>query len=66
MSGVWVFNKGVFRLVENPQAEASEGRHGKRKMLVHLPTGEVHSFTWQHILDYVCFMTIWKSQFNTY
>ncbi|CAJ2674865.1 flowering-promoting factor 1-like protein 2-like [Trifolium pratense] len=41
MSGVWVFNKGVFRLVENPQAEASDGRHGKRKMLVHLPTGEV-------------------------
>ncbi|XP_050886000.1 flowering-promoting factor 1-like protein 2 [Lathyrus oleraceus] len=41
MSGVWVFKNGVFRLVENPQVEASEGRHGKRKMLVHLPTGEV-------------------------
>nr|AFK37888.1 unknown [Medicago truncatula] len=40
MSGVWVFKNGVFRLVENPQAE-SEVRHGKRKMLVHLPTGEV-------------------------
>ncbi|XP_054796063.1 flowering-promoting factor 1-like protein 2 [Prosopis cineraria] len=47
MAGVWMFNQnGVFRLVENPQAEgpsASEnGRHGggRRKVLVYLPTGE--------------------------
>ncbi|KAK7293551.1 hypothetical protein RJT34_16419 [Clitoria ternatea] len=48
MSGVWVFKNGVFRLVENPQAEASDGRQSKgssskRKVLVHLPTGEVVS-----------------------
>ncbi|KAI4337407.1 hypothetical protein L6164_015829 [Bauhinia variegata] len=48
MSGVWVFkNNGVFRLVENPQAE--EGREGsgssgsRKKVLVYLPTGEVVS-----------------------
>ena len=50
MSGVWKFkNNGVFRLVENPQAEASsDGRQGKgssskKKVLVHLPTGQVVS-----------------------
>ncbi|XP_054789254.1 flowering-promoting factor 1 [Prosopis cineraria] len=49
MSGVWVFKNGVYRLVENPQAEGSEGgRHGKgsgsrKKVLVYLPTGEVVS-----------------------
>ncbi|PIN05679.1 hypothetical protein CDL12_21777 [Handroanthus impetiginosus] len=31
MSGVWVFNNGVLRLVENP----------RRKQLIHLPTDEV-------------------------
>ncbi|KAJ4958653.1 hypothetical protein NE237_025764 [Protea cynaroides] len=36
MSGVWVFrNNGVIQLVENPP--------GERKVLVHLPTGEVIS-----------------------
>ncbi|XP_019180154.1 PREDICTED: flowering-promoting factor 1-like protein 3 [Ipomoea nil] len=35
MSGVWVFNNGVVRLVENP------GEWQGRKMLVHLPTNEV-------------------------
>ncbi|KAB1204500.1 Flowering-promoting factor 1 [Morella rubra] len=47
MSGVWVFRNGVFRLVENPQAEASsDGRQGsgsRKKVLVHLPTGQVVS-----------------------
>ncbi|BAT82244.1 hypothetical protein VIGAN_03222700 [Vigna angularis var. angularis] len=49
MSGVWMFkNNGVYRLVENPQAEGSDGRQGKgssskRKVLVHLPSGEVVS-----------------------
>ncbi|KAJ7958664.1 Flowering-promoting factor 1 [Quillaja saponaria] len=46
MSGVWVFKNGVFRLVENPQAEASsDGRQGslRKKVLVHLPTGQVVS-----------------------
>ncbi|XP_042490174.1 flowering-promoting factor 1-like [Macadamia integrifolia] len=35
MSGVWVFKNGVIRLVENPA--------GERKVLVHVPTGEVIS-----------------------
>lgn len=50
MSGVWVFKNGVIRLVENPQAESSDGRHGsssgsgsRRKALVYLPTGEAVS-----------------------
>lgn len=42
MSGVWVFKKGVYRLVENPQAEASSN-NSRRKALVHLPSGEVVS-----------------------
>ncbi|KAI3464274.1 hypothetical protein Pfo_020937 [Paulownia fortunei] len=46
MSGVWVFkNNGVMQLVENP-AEHGEGKRGatsKRKVLVHLPTGQVVS-----------------------
>ncbi|CAL0323114.1 unnamed protein product [Lupinus luteus] len=58
MSGVWVFKNGVFRLVENPQAEAgSDGRNGrgsssKRKVLVYLPTGQVvNSYAFlEHIL----------------
>ncbi|KAK4746987.1 hypothetical protein SAY87_026024 [Trapa incisa] len=46
MSGVWVFGKGgVYRLVENPQAEATASGKGslRRKVLVHLPSGEVVS-----------------------
>ncbi|KAL3747946.1 hypothetical protein ACJRO7_016722 [Eucalyptus globulus] len=38
MAGVWVFKNGVYRLVENPQADAQA-----RKVLVHLPSGEVIS-----------------------
>ncbi|XP_058113142.1 flowering-promoting factor 1-like [Magnolia sinica] len=38
MSGVWVFNNGVIRLVENPATDTSNAR---RKVLVHLPTNEV-------------------------
>ncbi|CAI9778181.1 unnamed protein product [Fraxinus pennsylvanica] len=43
MSGVWVFgNNGVIRL--NPAAEQQgDGRHSKKKMLVHLPTDQVVS-----------------------
>lgn len=41
MSGVWVFRNGVYRL-ENPQAEGSQAS-SRRKVLVHLPTGEVIS-----------------------
>ena len=43
-----MFKNGVYRLVENPQAEASDGRQGKvsgsrKKILVYLPTGQVVS-----------------------
>ncbi|XP_061364342.1 flowering-promoting factor 1-like protein 2 [Gastrolobium bilobum] len=41
MSGVWEFNNGVIRLVKNPQADGRQG--SKKKVLVHLPTGEVVS-----------------------
>jgi hypothetical protein len=37
MSGVWVFRDGVVRLVENPTPA------GKRRALLHTPTGEVVS-----------------------
>ncbi|CAM8919559.1 unnamed protein product [Rhodiola kirilowii] len=45
MSGVWVFKQnGVFKLIENPAAEASGGRQAsvtrRRRILVHLPSGE--------------------------
>ncbi|KAG9139809.1 hypothetical protein Leryth_020228 [Lithospermum erythrorhizon] len=51
MSGVWLFRNGVIRLVENPGAtgaEQVEGRHqssssSRKKVLVHLPTGEIVS-----------------------
>ncbi|GAB2230967.1 hypothetical protein Droror1_Dr00027248 [Drosera rotundifolia] len=58
MSGVWVFKNGMIRLIENPIAERDgggrnpgttrEGRQGdsttgRRKVLVHLATGEVVS-----------------------
>ncbi|GLT79410.1 hypothetical protein SLA2020_509000 [Shorea laevis] len=37
MSGVWVFENGVYRLVQNPGAESSS----RGKVLVHIPTNEV-------------------------
>ncbi|KAL2454457.1 Flowering-promoting factor 1-like protein 2 [Abeliophyllum distichum] len=44
MSGVWVFkNNGVIQLVENPAAEQGDRRQSKKKMLVHLPTGQIVS-----------------------
>ncbi|KAK4778078.1 hypothetical protein SAY87_018265 [Trapa incisa] len=44
MSGVWIFDSnGTFRLVENPQGSWMQGGGTKRKVLVHLPTGEVVS-----------------------
>ncbi|KAM7264530.1 hypothetical protein ACFE04_002213 [Oxalis oulophora] len=40
MAGVWVFkSNGVF-ILENPGAESSQGS-ARRKVLVHLPSGEV-------------------------
>ena len=38
MSGVWVFKNGIIR-----QNEASEQQSSRKKVLVHLPTGEVVS-----------------------
>ncbi|KAK7351430.1 hypothetical protein VNO77_10894 [Canavalia gladiata] len=62
MSGVWVFKKGGFRLVENPQAEG-KGCSLKKKVLVHLPTGEV-------ISSYTCLEQIlitlgWERYYGT-
>ncbi|KAK4784241.1 hypothetical protein SAY86_018609 [Trapa natans] len=36
-------SNGTFRLVENPQGSWMQGGSTKRKVLVHLPTGEVVS-----------------------
>ncbi|XP_062108627.1 flowering-promoting factor 1-like protein 3 [Humulus lupulus] len=45
MSGVWLFENGVVRLVENPGAESYDGsRQGsqrRRKVLVHTASNEV-------------------------
>lgn len=41
MSGVWVFRNGVVRLVENPTSGAAAAASGKRKALLHMPSGEV-------------------------
>ncbi|KAG6390221.1 hypothetical protein SASPL_147953 [Salvia splendens] len=45
MAGIWVFkNNGVMQLVENPGADCAESKGvSKRKVLVHLPTGQVVS-----------------------
>lgn len=41
MSGVWVFRNGVVRLVENPTSGNAAAAPGKRKALLHTPSGEV-------------------------
>ena len=47
MSGVWVFKDGLVRRVENPgrdeeaSSEGKSGGGGRRKVLVHVPSGEV-------------------------
>ncbi|KAG2658251.1 hypothetical protein PVAP13_1KG212405 [Panicum virgatum] len=44
MSGVWVFKDGLVRRVENPGQDdegSSAGSGGRRKVLVHVPSGEV-------------------------
>ncbi|KAK1408667.1 hypothetical protein QVD17_40640 [Tagetes erecta] len=40
MSGVWVFNNGVLRLVPNLESDSCKGSV-RRKVLVHVPTNEV-------------------------
>ncbi|KAL8208283.1 hypothetical protein R6Q57_007695 [Mikania cordata] len=40
MSGVWVFNNGVLRLVANPGGDSYQGS-ARRKVLVHVPSNEV-------------------------
>lgn len=39
MSGMWVFKNGVVRLVEN--SESTGGGGSRRKVLVHVPSGQV-------------------------
>ena len=45
MSGVWVFKDGLVRRVENPgqddEGSSAGGSGGRRKVLVHVPCGEV-------------------------
>ncbi|KAF8724105.1 hypothetical protein HU200_021118 [Digitaria exilis] len=40
-SGVWVFNNGVVRLVENGDAASGGEAVRRRKALVHTPSGQV-------------------------
>lgn len=40
MSGVWLFEKGVVRLVENVGGERGSRAGGRQKILVHVPTNE--------------------------
>ncbi|XP_076889690.1 flowering-promoting factor 1-like protein 3 [Bidens hawaiensis] len=40
MSGVWVFNNGVLRLVGNPGSDSFQGL-ARRKVLVHVSSNEV-------------------------
>ncbi|KAL8121581.1 flowering-promoting factor 1-like protein 3 [Apium graveolens] len=61
MSGVWVFNKGVVRLVENPGADSLDGgRH--RKMLVHVPSNEV--ITSYAVLERKLMMLGWERYYD--
>ncbi|XP_076889705.1 flowering-promoting factor 1-like protein 3 [Bidens hawaiensis] len=61
MSGVWVFNNGVLRLVGNPGSDSYQGST-RRKVLVHVPSDEVitsydilerilSSFGWERYYD---------------
>ncbi|MFS7943771.1 putative flowering-promoting factor 1 [Helianthus anomalus] len=61
MSGVWVFNNGVLRLVGNPGSDSFQGL-ARRKVLVHVPSNEIvtsynvlerilSSFGWERYYD---------------
>ncbi|KAL6902078.1 hypothetical protein ACP4OV_004954 [Aristida adscensionis] len=41
MSGVWVFKNGVARLVEKENGQEASAAAGRRKALVHVPSGQV-------------------------
>ena len=42
MSGVWIFDNGVIRLVDRAgAAETTTGAGGRRKVLIYTPTNEV-------------------------
>ncbi|XP_074348460.1 flowering-promoting factor 1-like [Apium graveolens] len=43
MSGVWVFKDGVMRLNDGGGSSSDQQSSVKKKVLVHLPTGEVIS-----------------------
>ncbi|KAG8369971.1 hypothetical protein BUALT_Bualt14G0069100 [Buddleja alternifolia] len=56
MSGVWVFNNGVVRLVENP------GDCPRRKLLVHVPSSEV--ITSYSVLERILFSLGWERYYD--
>ncbi|XP_057471294.1 flowering-promoting factor 1-like [Actinidia eriantha] len=58
MSGVWVFENGVIRLVENP--ESNQG--SRRKVLVHTPTNEV--ITSYGVLDRMLTSLGWERYYD--
>ncbi|KAF8115816.1 hypothetical protein N665_0025s0263 [Sinapis alba] len=61
MSGVWVFKNGVIRLVENPN-QSGGVTHGRRNVLVYLPTGEVVSS--YSSLEQILMSLGWERYFN--
>ncbi|KAK3010481.1 hypothetical protein RJ639_012700 [Escallonia herrerae] len=61
MSGVWVFNNGVIRLVENP-GNSCQGSSGPKKVLVHLPSDEV--ITSYAVLERNLFSLGWERYYD--
>ncbi|XP_004508273.1 flowering-promoting factor 1-like [Cicer arietinum] len=64
MSGVWVFKKGVVRLVENPGGEgaSSNSGSGRRKVLVYTPSNEV--ITSYSMLEHKLYSLGWERYYD--
>ncbi|CAN4091698.1 unnamed protein product [Withania somnifera] len=60
MSGVWVFNNGVVRLVE--KTGDCQGANGRQKVLVHLPSDEV--ITSYAVLERKLYSLGWKRYYD--
>ncbi|KAK1408668.1 hypothetical protein QVD17_40641 [Tagetes erecta] len=61
MSGVWVFNNGVLRLVPNPGGDSCQGL-SRRKVLVHVPTNEAVSS--YHVLEKILSSFGWERYYD--
>ncbi|KAK1408666.1 hypothetical protein QVD17_40639 [Tagetes erecta] len=61
MSGVWVFDNGVLRLVQNPGSDSCQGS-ARRKVLIHVPTNEV--VTSYDVLERILSRFGWERYYN--